>query len=391
MTILFISYWSIDDGLTQATVMPNVKLLASFPGVDKILLCTIERNQFKKILSIEKVEHIPLVSKNIANVLINKVSDFILFTHILTKIVKQTSARLIICRSSLSGGIGYLVSRRTNVPYVVESLEPHASYMYESGVWKKYDPRFWTEMLFQRLLRRTARYLMPVAYNYSEELVRTGVPKDKIITVPCVVDVNKFHRKQGSDFRSRLGIAQHTVIGIYVGKFGGMYYDKEAYQIFAGAKEVFDDFCIIVLTPDNCALVELKLLKAGFSAEECRVVYAAHLDVPDYLSIADFAFATYKPSDSKKFLSPVKVGEYWACGLPVLLTEGVGDDSKIIETSGCGAVFSLDKQNVINAYRKIQSQLMDKKVREMNVGLARLHRNPTLQVEAYERIIASIG
>ncbi|MBA4056710.1 MAG: hypothetical protein C0490_18495 [Marivirga sp.] len=390
MTILFLSYWSIDEGLTQATVIPNIKLLATFPGIDKIILCTIERDQFNQSPIIEKVEHIPLLSRNYKNVFINKVSDFVLFTNSITKIVKEQHVKLIICRSSLSGGIGYLVSRRTNVPFVVESFEPHASYMYESGVWRKYDPRFWIEILFQKIQCHRARYLMPVAHNYSDFLIRKGVLKEKILTVPCVVDLKKFYRKSNRDFRSRLGITQQTVIGIYVGKFGGLYYDDEAYHIFAKAKEVFNDFCIIILTPHPTKQVELKLLQAGFLAEEWRVIHVQHSDVPDYLSIADFAFATYKPSDSKKFLSPVKVGEYWACGLPVLLTEGVGDDSKIIESSNCGAVFSIEKQNIISAYKNIQNQLKNNRVREMNVELANIHRNPNVQADAYEKVFSSI-
>lgn len=390
MTILFISYWGINDGLTQATVLPNVKLLASFSSIDKVILCTIERKAFEPISPVDKVVHIPLRSKNYQNVLLNKLNDFIFFPKRIIFIVNQHKVKMIICRSSLAGGIGYRVFKKTQIPYVVESLEPHAAYMIESGVWKKYDPRYWIEIFFHRVICNSAQYLLPVAVNFGEYLKGQGVNQEKIMVVPCVVDLQKFFRKNSVNHRLKLGITDHQKVGIYVGKFGGIYYDDEAFMVFAMAKEVFDQFCLIILTPDDQAEIEMKLATAGFSVKEYRLMKIDYNDVPDYLSIADFAFAMYKHSFSKKYLSPIKVGEYWACGLPVLLTEGVGDDAAIIGRSQCGATFSLDKENTIQALKKIQDQLHDEDVRVKNIGLAAKYRNPEILRNAYMRIIQSI-
>lgn len=66
--------------------------------------------------------------------------------------------------------------------------------------------------------------------------------------------------------------------------------------------------------------------------------------MPDYLSAADFASGLHR---SKPYVSPIKIGEYWASGLPVFLTHGVGDDSEIVATEGDGAVFDLSRPESI--------------------------------------------
>lgn len=71
------------------------------------------------------------------------------------------------------------------------------------------------------------------------------------------------------------------------------------------------------------------------------VTKPVHLEVLDYLSAADFTFATVKSAPCRLFCSAIKIGEYWASGLPILPTPGVGDDSAISEAEGGGAVFGL--------------------------------------------------
>jgi len=391
MNILFISYWGINEGLSQATVLPHVRLLASFNHVSKVILCSVERDKFEPAEPIAKVVHVPLISKRLKSVLLNKVIDFVSFTNALTKIVVDEDIQLIICRSSLAGGFGYRVARNTRVPYVVESFEPHASYMLESGVWNRFDPRYRIERYFQKVQRRTAKYLLPVSNNYAEFLLKNGVSKARIIVVPCVVNADVFYRKANSNLRQSSGIAEDAIVGIYVGKFGGLYYEEESFSIFALAKEVFNNFFLLILTPDDRQWVESGILQNGFSPKEFKVVQADHNQVPEFLSISDFAFATYKPSFSKKYLSPIKIGEYWSCGLPVLLTEGVGDDSSIIEREECGATFSIEKQNIIERINKIRIQLQNETaVRAANRKLATIHRNPEILKRAYLRIIEDI-
>jgi len=76
----------------------------------------------------------------------------------------------------------------------------------------------------------------------------------------------------------------------------------------------------------------------GLSDNRYTVKRAAFHEVPAYLSAADAAIAFYKPTLSRLATSPVKVAEYLACGLPVVLNAGVGDSDALIRNERVGTV-----------------------------------------------------
>ena len=49
-----------------------------------------------------------------------------------------------------------------------------------------------------------------------------------------------------------------------------------------------------------------------------------------FLNAADAGIAFYRPGVSRLGTSPVKVSEYLACGLPVVMNSGIGDSDAIV-------------------------------------------------------------
>ena len=145
MNIIFIGNWSITDGLTQSTVFPHLKILSKLSSIDKIILCTIERSKKKNIdycINIPKVIHTPIHSLTNNNCSISKILDYYSFRKQLLNIAKVSNSKLVICRGTPSGIYGYYIYKKIKIPFYVESFEPHADYMYESGVWGKFSLKF---------------------------------------------------------------------------------------------------------------------------------------------------------------------------------------------------------------------------------------------------------
>ncbi|HQQ96889.1 MAG TPA: glycosyltransferase [Cyclobacteriaceae bacterium] len=387
MKIAFISYWSLNEGLTQATVLPHVKLLRAMTGVEKVILFTIERSG----QPVERLEdHIPLYARKFGWVFLNKFSDFLSFTPAVREVVKREGIQLIISRSSLAGGIGFRVARSLGCRHATESFEPHDDYMLESGVWSKWDLRYHLARYFQRNQCAVDNFLMPVSHSYAKVLLERGVRQDQMVVVPCTVDTQVFRRTRNDSLMARLHIQADQTVGVYAGKFGGLYFDQEAFEFFAVARATVKQYFQLILTTDPPEEIRAKMVRAGFAEHEFAIVTARHDEISDYLSLAHFAFATYRPSPSKRYLSPIKVGEYWACGLPVLLTEGVGDDAEIISREGCGAVFTWSQKGMEMALHKILEQLKDPQVAERNQQLARTYRNRDILVKAYELLLSRV-
>jgi hypothetical protein len=192
--------------------------------------------------------------------------------------------------------------------------------------------------------------------------------------------------------RKKLGISDEVKVGIYLGKFGSIYYDKEAFEVFKAAEQYFDSFFLILLSPtDKQELLE-KLKEVHFPLEKVWIGIVPHNEVPSYLSASEFAFSTIKPADCRRFCSPVKDGEYWANGLPILLPDLVGDDSDIIKTEGGGAIIDVtDYQSLEMAFCAVE-QIAQKGIagRDEIAMLAIKHRNPEIAVKVYKEILESL-
>lgn len=391
MNLLYCSYWGINDPLTHSTIFPNIEILSSFPQIDSIYLTTIERNPYvaKTDFTSDKVKHLPLLSKYQNIKLFNKWFDFNVLPKQIKDICKQKNIDTILARGVMIGAIA-VKAKPKNVKLIIESFEPHADYMAESGSWKKSGLKYKTQLQFETLEKQTADFLITVSEKYKELLIgKDNLEESKVYTIPCytILEKFKFSTTTREKIRNQLGIKPQETVGIYVGKFGDIYYDKEAFQIFKIAFETIPNFKLIILTGDKHEAIQLKLNMAEVDLSKVVIKTISHNEVNNYLCAADFGFATIKPAPSKRYCSPVKMGEYWACGLPVLLTEGIADDAEIIDKEGGGALFNYNESSIENAIKKILNQIQQPNNRELNRKLAEKYKTPQIAINIYKKIL----
>jgi hypothetical protein len=396
MKLLFISYWGIDEGLSEATVIPHLKILAGFKHVEKVIFCSIERTGSQTRFSENpKVIHVPLISKNLGNIFLTKAGDFVLFPRRLESLCREHQIDLMICRSSLAGALGYRVFKRTGIPYVVESFEPHAEYMMESRTWNKFGYRAWIQQRLERLQKETASFLLPVSSHYTQRLIQEGVNQSRIMTLPCCISVDEFafNEASRSQKRNELKIRGTDIVGIYAGKYGDIYYTDEAYDLYKEAFNFFQEkFRLILLTGENQESLRQELSKRDIPLDRVWIGKIAHAEVPLFLSAADFAFSTVRPSPSRIYCSPIKNGEYWANGLPILLEPGIGEDSDIVTKEGGGVILHRAEpqkgfQSLLDNYISKGRQAVAQEIEPVG----RRHRGMDLIQQGYAAMLMKLG
>ncbi len=394
MRVLYLGYWSAIDTLTQSVIVPRLVLLSQKKEIDKIVFCTIERCGKAEFNNTAKIEWIGFESAKKRNVLLTKFSDFTQLPAFLSNIVRTKKIDLVIANSPLAGGACYLAVRNISVPFIVECFEPHAQSMRESGVWKVWDLRYLILSYLEGRQKKKAWRLQTVSNHYTQYLLKEGVCKDTIITLPNTVDAMEFAFNENDrvKVRNQLGFDREAVVGIYVGKFGGIYYDDEAFVLFKNAFNFFGkNFRLIVLTPQILSEVGHKLNSYFIEMSNVFVASVPHNQVSKYLSAADFAFATIKPTPGRIYCCPVKNGEYWANGLPILIEQGIGDDSDIIKAEGGGVIFDIRKPEA--GFHQL-SLLMKTGRGRLAKGISSIghkYRGKKLMEDAYHKIINDYG
>lgn len=384
MNLLYLSYWGINEHLTVATVLPHINILKKIPGVESVVLCTLEREAGKAVPQIIGNGHIPIRS---GAKFIQKAWDFYSIPKKLAAVCKQRNIQRLICRGALAGSLGYLTHKMNGVSFYVESFEPHADYMRYSGTWQQWGFRYRLQKHWEEIQKKQAAGLITVTEKYARHLIDEGNEAHKIKVAPCAVDGKKFKFKEETRILKRraLGFGNSEIVGIYVGKFGGIYLEDQAFEIFNTAFQIIENFKLILLSSSPRDYLSAKLKSWGIKSRDYFIGQVSHQEVNSYLCASDFAFCLHRSHKYSMGFSPVKNGEYWANGLPVLIGEDIGDDSERVSREGGGAVYYRDdEKSVGRALTSIGGILKNPQSRSTIPEIAKKHRSFYTVKEIYE-------
>ena len=310
------------------------------------------------------------------------------------RLVKKYDVACVYSEGFPGAVIAHYVARLTGRPHIVHTFEPHTDYMIEGGTWKKTS---WEAILlrkFETLVAKKAAVLMTATQAMID--IWQKKTKAQFYRVPSCVDIKhfQFNEEERNALRKKYNILENEVVFVYLGKFGGMYVEKELLDFF---KEVnlsqensSYDFRFMVLTPDKKEKIEALIHQSGMEMKQFIIESLTREQVPSYLSAADIAFSGVRQYPSKRYCSPIKHGEYWACGLPVIVPDGISDDYLLvrkIEIGWCLPAFT--KEAYTETVKKIFAEwCWEKQVgyRQRTREFVRRDRN----VEEYQSLYAKI-
>lgn len=400
--ILFFTSWGFKEGLVQAYTLPYLKIIANIRKSGKIFLVTEEKDA--RTISTDGID---AVNKSLAPFEIiwmprpyqpagiKKLA--FMFKELLywKKIAKEKNIEIFHSLCTPAGVYAYLLKRLTGKKLIIDSFEPHTMYMLESGVWKERSLTYKMLRYFEGKMARSADYIIATTNGMKEFSRKTYGVKDThhFFVKPACVDLETFRFSQinRNQIRQQLGINPQKKVGIYVGKLGGIYLSNEVFEFLKTAYDYWNgNFFLLLLSPHSEEEVKAFCEMTKFPYEALILKSVAHSEVPAYLSAADFGLTPVKPTPSKKYCTPMKDGEYWAAGLPVVITKDISDDSDIIENEGCGAVIrTLDKQGYLRALDQLDEMLKSddlQLLRNRVSGIAEKYRNFNVAASIYSKI-----
>ena len=308
---------------------------------------------------------------------------------ILRTIVMKNGIKLLWCKGAPAGGVGFLTSIFTSIPFVVDSFEPHSEYMVQSGTWLKSSPKYILQRWLEGRTIKHASALLPVSYKFADLLLKKGLPRKNVFVCPCVVDVIafSFNGEARKKIREKLMVNESSIVGIYVGKFGGLYYEEEAFCLYHRLFSFFGAaFFLVIITEADPAVIESKFRKYQLPTERIFLSKVPHRDIGEFLSAADFAISTIKSVPVMRYCSPIKHGEYWAADLPILSTLQEGDDADLISKKGGGILISVSDPKPEKKMSQLKSILLSRSCGYYS-KLAHDHRNPSVLKLATEFVL----
>jgi hypothetical protein len=399
--VLVLTYWSYKEALIQAYTLPYVYIIRDqLEQGSKIYLVTFEqehlklsideRSQVKERLRLKGIKLIMLKYRKLG------IISFIYWLFVgfyLLGLILFKGINYIHAWCTTAGSIGYVLSLITGRKLIIDSYEPHAEAMVENKTWKPDSLPFRLLFYLEKKLSHRAEVIISATgemRQYAKE--KYDVSFNVFYTKPACVDTNLFSDglKKRPDLIRQFDF-KDKIVCIYAGKFGGIYLTEEVFDFFKVCEDYWKEkFRVLLLTSHNITEINSWCRKSGFDVNKLVIRFVSHEDVPLYMGLGDFAVTPVKPIPTKRYCTPIKDGEYWALGLPVVIPKNISDDSEIIASKGAGAILSsFNKESYLKAVKEIDVLLEPQKKALLNQkirGIALEMRSYDIARKVYEAV-----
>jgi len=163
------------------------------------------------------------------------------------------------------------------------------------------------------------------------------------LVLPCCVHPEQFliSEKRKEVLRTKKKFGKKFVF-LYLGTLSIWQWPEAMFNLFRKYHEVNPESVLYLLVPGYDHPKALALAaKYSFPGNSVFLEEIPHADVGSTIGIADAGILLREPHVVNEVSSPTKFGEYLAAGIPVILTEGIGDYSQMAERLGIGVKISV--------------------------------------------------
>lgn len=338
MRTLYLCYLSVLEALVQRQVIPYLASLSRRGMVVHLLTFEPQQRGNRRVIASAKAA---LAEKGIALHALPyhkrpalPATAYDVFLGVLWgwRLIRTHRIDVVHARAHVPAAIALVLKQLTGVPMVFDIRGLMAEEYVEAGLWRAGGLNFRLVKALERSAVRRADAIVTLTERaralFARDGARPGLPFE---VIPCCADLGHFHPDPAwrREVRTRLALATRRVV-VYAGTFR-RWYDLEAMLDFwQAARLVMPDLCFLALTRDSPHEISARLARRSIAPADYRILAVASPDVPWFLSAADFAIALTKPGPSLLAAYPTKIAEYLACGLPIVLSPGIGDADRLV-------------------------------------------------------------
>ena len=164
----------------------------------------------------------------------------------------------------------------------------------------------------------------------------------KITIIPCAADYNHFiPMKSKIDDSAVLDSSSKNIIFGYLGSVGPMYqFQRYLRLIQLARKKDINASGLIITGNKDLAETEIKDFYQSEIPKFFKIISAKRSEIPKLINQMSCLVSFYRIKYSVISVSPTKIGETLACGVPIICNSGIGDTNEIIKSLDSGLVIT---------------------------------------------------
>ena len=365
--VLYLSYDGLTDPLGQSQVISYLKELAKrdfnivILSYEKPEVFRSKKGIVLELLKNTGIEWHPLSYSKKPPVL-STLKDLFLGWRKVKQLFGTRHFDIIHCRGYITPFLGLKGNKKYGSKVIFDMRGWWPDEKLESGFWdspmykpvynyfKKAERRFFAESDFAVSLTQAGKDEI-LKLNYKD------APDIGVIPTCVNFDIFKaFDPGIRKEIRKSLLIPENSKVLLYSGSLGGNYGTDILMDLFKVLKMLDEGAILLILSKTDKAFIKSQITAKGIDIDDVRIVDVDYPEVYKYLMAGDFGVVVYRKSYSAIGRSPTKMGEYWACGLPVIALGGIGDLDYLLEKYNEGGV--LIKEQTIGHYKEVLNHIL---------------------------------
>lgn len=394
LKILYIVYWGAMEPLGQALVVPPMLRLAA-AGV-RLTLVTFEKSHHLDcpetrarcadrlreagVVWIPRRYHAGLwaTALDIAQALVAGMR------------AAGSAPDLVVGRTYVGGVMGLLVSKLLRRPFVFHNEGFWPDEMIDGGTWPAGCWRYRVAKRIELGLYRQAAGVITLSTQARRLVIefREKVAPTTTIVVPSCVDLDAFRPVVAQVERGG------TVSLVYIGSLGVRYRIGEMARFFLAVRKVMPLAILTIYSHSSADMIRARLREHGVPDDAWKLDFVLHQEMGEVLRRHTAGLFFLTSGVSTQVCSPTKIGEYWASGLPVVTTPGVGDVEAAVRAEHVGVVIAQDTEEAcLEGARQLCALLQDPdlaaRCRRAAKRMYDLQRGIDAQLELFEEVVTA--
>jgi glycosyltransferase involved in cell wall biosynthesis len=369
ITALYICWWSLKDPLCQTQSLSYLRELTE-RGY-RFALITFEQEQYRLDAGQQKAMKDELADAGIywypltyhkRFPLLATSYDCLRAIFAGLFLILRYRIPMIHSRASIPSSIALAVSSLCRVKFLYDADNRLSEEYADNGHWSRDGLAFRITAWAEATARKRADAVITLSETLREDFRREFGVRAPIEVIPCCVDLGVFFFDEQArcERRRQLQLAGEEKLFVYVGKMGPRYLVQEMFEFFRLAKVRLGGARLLILSGDSPDAFHRLAAAQGLGSEDYVVRHASRMEVREWLSAADVGLSLLRSAGCERGSSPVKIGEYLATRLPVIITPAIGDYSDWIAQNRLGVVVErLSEEGYIEAAERLVSLWSD--------------------------------
>jgi glycosyltransferase involved in cell wall biosynthesis len=362
LTSLYICYWSLQDPLCQTQSLAYLRELTKrgyqFALITfeqpKYEITSAQRKKIKQELRKEGIYWYPLPYHKRFPILATAYDCLCgILMGIWIALIQRP--KVVHSRSSIPAAMALVISSICRLKFLYDADSRLSEEYADNGHWSRQSRAFRVTAWVEAQARKRAHSIVVLSEKLRDDFQQEFGVISPIEVIPCCVDIRAFQFDPAARERGRreLGIVPEKLF-VYVGKAGPRYLVDEMFDFFKLAQEQTGSAYLLILSAEEPEVFNEIAERHRVSRDKYCVKYAGREKVSEYLSACDAGLAFIRSATCERGSSPIKIGEYLATGLPVVITRDIGDYSEWIAQHQLGAVIGdLDEEHYREAVKRL--------------------------------------